>query len=75
MSGNPHGGEELPFVLEAKAGKGPGAPLKVPRTPQSYELPSNGNTNINIQQTIGREEYNWWIKKGWKPHNPNLYNW
>jgi RHS repeat-associated protein len=37
--GKPHGGKEPPFILEPKAGKGPGAPPKVPRTPRPDELP------------------------------------
>ncbi len=37
--GKPHGGTEPPFILEPKAGKGPGSPPKVPRTPRPDELP------------------------------------
>lgn len=37
--GKPHGGTDPPFILESKPGKGPGAPLKVPRKPRSDELP------------------------------------
>jgi hypothetical protein len=39
-TGKPHGGQEPPFVLEPKPGKGPGAPPKVPRPPRADELPN-----------------------------------
>jgi len=39
-SGRQHGGQEPPLILEPKPGKGPGSPLKVPRTPKPEELPS-----------------------------------
>ena len=38
-TGKPHGGKSPPFILEKKLGKGPGAPLKVPREPLPWELP------------------------------------
>gem|GEM_PF-3203187 len=38
-SGRPHGGIEPPHILQPKPGKGPGAPLKVPRLPRPDELP------------------------------------
>jgi hypothetical protein len=37
--GGPHGGQEPPFVLEPKPGKGPGSPPTVPRPPRPNELP------------------------------------
>ncbi|TWB08265.1 RHS repeat-associated protein [Nitrospirillum amazonense] len=45
-NGKPHGGVEPPLVLEREEGKGPGAPVKVPRSANPSEIPGRAGSPI-----------------------------